>query len=182
MKILLLCGSIAQKSHTNALLHYLENQLQQKGVETVFWDLKQRPLPIALPEYHKNPLLHPEQVVRDFEITVDGVDAVILGTPLYHGSYSGVLKNALDNLKWDAFRKKWVGLVGNTGGMRSDAAALNHLRQVVNTLVGYGLQTQVTTNKEDYVEKEDHYELINTVVFERCERLVNEILQIVKWS
>ncbi|WP_246348558.1 NAD(P)H-dependent oxidoreductase [Bartonella callosciuri] len=31
--------------------------------------------------------------------------------PFYQGSYSGVLKNALDNLAYDAFLSKLVGLI-----------------------------------------------------------------------
>ena len=178
MKILLLCGSIAQKSHTRQLLKYLEILFKKRRVKTVFWNLKNQPLPIALPEYHKAPLKHPKKEVRPFAAQVEKVDGVILGSPLYHGSYSGVLKNALDNLRWDAFRGKWAGLVGNTGSMRSDTAALNHLRQVVNTLVGYSLQTQISTNKEDYEEKETEYVLTSQAVKERCERLVNEMLAV----
>ena len=180
MTIFLLCGSIAQKSHTRQLLKYLEKVFQEKGSETIFWDLRENPLPIAIPEYHKDPLKHPEEIVRLFVTEVEKADGVILGSPLYHGSYSGVLKNALDNLRWDAFRHKWVGLVSNTGGMRSDAAAPNHLRQVVNTLVGYGLQTQIATNKDDYEESETEYILVSQAVKERCERLVDEMSTVLK--
>ena len=56
MRITLICGSIAQKSHTNALLKHIEKLLNKKGMETVFWDLKNKPLPIAIPEYHKRSL------------------------------------------------------------------------------------------------------------------------------
>ena len=44
-------------------------------------------------------------------------DFFILGTPNYHGSFSGILKNALDHLNMDYFKMKPVGLIGNSGGI-----------------------------------------------------------------
>ena len=176
MKIFLLCGSIAQKAHTNALLHHLAGLLKEKGNETVIWDLKAQPLPIALPEYHKDPTVHPDPIVRKFVDEVEKTDAVILGSPLYHGSYSGVLKNALDNLRGDAFHRKWVGLVGNASGVRASHVEFSHLRQVVNTMEGYGLQTQIGTAKTDYDEMPDAYVLKDEDIKKRCARLVEELL------
>lgn len=180
MNILLLCGSIAQKSHTNALLHHLEQLLQEKNQQTVFWDLKAQPLPIALPEYHKDPTQHPEEIVRQFVQSVENAEIIVLGTPLYHGSYSGVLKNALDSLRWDAFRGKWIGLIGNAGSLRANHVEFAHLRQVVNTLVGYTAQTQVGTCREDYEESPDKYVLQNEEIKERCQRLVDELVKVGK--
>src|SRR3989344_3116034 len=99
MKILLVCGSISQQSHTHAFLRFIEDLLKKQKVETVFWDLRTSPLPIALPEYHKDPLKNPDKTVQKFVRAVMDADGLVLGSPLYHGSYSGVLKNALDNLQ-----------------------------------------------------------------------------------
>src|SRR3989338_11575816 len=104
MKITLICGSIAKKSHTYHLLKYLENLLNGKGVETAFWDLKTKQMMFAMPELHRTPIETPDDKVKEFIRLVESSDGVIIGSPLYHGSYSGVLKNALDNLYLDAFR------------------------------------------------------------------------------
>ena len=131
MKVLLLCGSIAQKSHTNALLHYIEDLFIIEETDVLFWDLKTKPLPIAQPEYHRDPTQNPDKIVKEFVAEVESSPLIVLGSPLYHGSYSGVLKNALDNLRWNAFEGKWVGLVGNAGSMRANHAEFSHLRQVM---------------------------------------------------
>lgn len=177
MVVLLLCGSVAQKSHTLALLRHIERLFQDKGIRTNFWDLKTDPIPFVRPEYHRDPTQHPEKIVRKFVQAVEDVDVIILGTPLYHGSYSGVLKNALDNLRADPFRNKWVGLVGNAATTRADQVSFSHLRHVVNALVGHTAQTQVGTHRGDYEEQADAYVLIDEDIKERCQRLVDELLR-----
>lgn len=179
MKILLLCGSVAQKSHTRALLKYIEELFVANGSEVVFWDLKERPLPHIVPEYHRDPSKHHDVVVREFVALVDEVDGVILGSPLYHGSYSGVLKNAIDNLRSDGFRRKLVGLCGNAGGIRADHVQLTHLRNVVKTLYGYCAQAQVGTHRGDYEETKSGFVLKDEEIKKRCQRLVSEMLEII---
>lgn len=179
MKVFLLCGSVAQKSHTNALLSYIEGLFASQGHEVIFWDLKARPIPFIIPEYHKDPTQHPDEVVRNFVDQIAQSDVVILGSPLYHGSYSGVLKNALDNLRGDAFRGKWIGLVGNSGSLRADHVEFSHLRQVVNALVGYTAQTQVGSSRDDYTELDERYELTDEGIKERCQRLVKELVDLI---
>jgi azobenzene reductase len=180
MRILLVCGSIAEKSHTNALLRYIQKLFEDKNTEVEFWDLKKKSIPICLPKYHKDPTKNPSREVRDFVSEVELADLIILGSPLYHGSFSGVLKNALDNLRWDAFRGKWIGLVGNAGGPRAIHTQVTHLRQVVNTLAGYCAQTQITTSGVDYVENEENYEIEDVSIKDRCMRLVDELINAVK--
>lgn len=136
------------------------------------------PLPIALPEYHGDPTLHPEKIVRDFVAEVEKADVIILGSPLYHGSFTGALKNALDNLRGDALHGKWAGLVGNAGGARASHVQFSHLRQVVNTLEGYTAQTQIGTCKTDYEDLAEKYVLRDQGMKERCERLVKELMKI----
>lgn len=177
MKILLICGSIATKSHTNALLHFIQTLIKNKGVETSFWDLKKNPLPIALPEYHKHPWDNPSKTVKEFVRLVKNVDGFVLGSPLYHGSYSGVLKNALDNLHYDAFLNKAAALVSNSSSIRNCAHPCEHLRLVVRALYGYVLQSQIGTANSDYEEAKEGYLLQEPEIKERCERMVDELVK-----
>ena len=176
MHIMLICGNVRERSRVRTLMRYLENLLIQKGVQTTFWCLREQPLPIAPPEYHKDPLACPDESVRTFVTTVNASNGFVLGSPLYHGSYSGVLKNALDNLHYDAFRDKPTALVSNGGGMRSSIQACEHLRSVVRTLYGYPTQAQIGTCPTDYHETDDGYELIDKDIQRRCALLMQELL------
>ena len=177
MKIFILCGSIAHKSHTRSLLYYIESLLTEKGVETVFWDLLSKPLPIALPEFHKNPLKNPNESVKEFAKEIIYSDGFVLGSPLYHGSYSGVLKNALDNLHYDAFKNKPVALVSNSSAIRNCAHPCEHLCLVVRAIYGYVLQSQIGTCGDDYEEKKNAYELKDKEIKDRTERMVDELVK-----
>ena len=74
--------------------------------------------------------------------SVSGADAVVLGTPNYHGSYSAPLKNALDYCDRDEFEATTVGLLVVAGG-EFPTPALEHLRTVARTLSAWTLPTQV---------------------------------------
>jgi NAD(P)H-dependent FMN reductase len=65
---------------------------------------------------------------------VKQADGIILGTPEYHGSFSGVLKNALDLMGFEEFEGKMIGLVGVSGGAMGAFEGLNSLRNVGRAL------------------------------------------------
>lgn len=75
---------------------------------------------------------------------IAATQGIILGTPEYHGSYSGVLKNALDLMGFDEFEGKMVGLVGVSGGAMGALNALNELRIIGRTLHAWVIPEQVS--------------------------------------
>ena len=180
VKITLICGSTATKSHTRCLLKHIESLLHEKSVETSFWDLRDKHMVFAVPELHATPMETPDKNVKDFIKLIESSDGIVIGSPLYHGSYSGVLKNALDNLYLDAFRNKAVALVSHGYGVRNAIKACEHLRSVIRTLYGYTLQTEIGTGMEDYQEADTEFTLTNKDIKERCVRLVNELINLTK--
>jgi NAD(P)H-dependent FMN reductase len=77
---------------------------------------------------------------------VAAADALVLGTPTYHGSYSGVLKNALDYCGFDEFDDTTVGLIAVAGGS-FPVTALDHLRAVCRALDAWVLPHQAAVPK-----------------------------------
>jgi NAD(P)H-dependent FMN reductase len=75
---------------------------------------------------------------------VGRADAILLGSPEYHNSFSGVLKNALDLLGSDELRGKLYGLLGVGGGAAGAINSLGHLRYVVRGVGGWSLPAQVS--------------------------------------
>lgn len=175
MNLLLLSGSVGKKSYTRTLLKYLESLLISKGIRTIFWDLGERPLPIAIPEYHMRPKENPVKTVGEFVSEIINADGLVLGSPLYHGSYSGVLKNALDNLPPEAFLNKPIGLVSHSSNARSCVRPSHDLRPIVGSLGGYPTRIQIGTTDEDYTFTDGSLTLTAPSVQRRSEELVTEL-------
>jgi azobenzene reductase len=173
-QILLVCGSTSLSSRTRVLMKALERELSAT-MDVEFWDLADRRLSIADPAYHRSPLDTPDLVARRFIQAVMDADAIGLGSPLYHGSYSGVLKNALDHLGWDAFRQKPVALLSHGANATRCAQPAEHLQSVVRTLYGLCLQTQICTSKSDFDGEGPATALTNMDILERLKRLGSEI-------
>lgn len=75
---------------------------------------------------------------------VRAADGIILATPEYHGSFSGILKNAIDLMGFEEFEGKMLGLVGVSGGRMGAFDALNALRNVGRALHAWVLPQQVS--------------------------------------
>jgi len=152
--------------------------LQSEGAETLLWDLRAAPLPFADPAYHRDVDSYPDAEVQRYLQAVRDSDGVVLGSPLYHGSFSGVLKNALDHLWYDAFRNKPVALVSHGSTDRRCAQPAVALQQVVTTLYGYSIQTQVASAKSDFsLDVDGQPRLESKDVEERLIRQSRELLQ-----
>ena len=77
-----------------------------------------------------------------FTARIREADAVLLGTPMYHGSYSSTLKTALDYCGFEEFEDETVGLLAVAGG-DFPVTALEHLRSVFRALNAWVIPHQV---------------------------------------
>ncbi|MET9323162.1 NADPH-dependent FMN reductase [Streptomyces sp. NPDC003038] len=78
----------------------------------------------------------------------------VLATPVYHGSYSGLLKNALDHLAGDALADRPVALIAAGGGPRGAGTACDQMRSVVRALSGWAVPTHVAATGGDFTPGE----------------------------
>lgn len=175
MKTLLISGSTSHGSHTAALIAAVAGKLTALGSEVEIWDLAEKPLLFSQPSWHQDPLSSNAEVICDFYEAILKADAIVLGTPLYHGSYSGVLKNALDCLTGDAFMGKPVGLVSSGSNIRKAHQACLHLTTVVMTMEGTPAHTQIGTGKEDFIKGNMGLQLSNEAIKARCQTLAEEL-------
>jgi FMN reductase len=123
-----LAGSIRPGSYTRMAVAAALDGATSLGVETDLIDLRDYDLGFAGGGGEE------PEAVRLFSGRLKAADGIILGTPEYHGSISGVLKNALDLMGFAEFEGKMVGLVGVSGGRMGAYEALNTLRIVGRAL------------------------------------------------
>ncbi len=77
-------------------------------------------------------------------------DAYIIGTPMYRGTYTGILKNLFDLIPNDAMVGKPVGLIA-TGGSDHHYLALEHeLKPLLGFFLAIVLPGAVYANNADY--------------------------------
>ena len=125
--VVAICGSLREDSHTRSACRYALEAAAATGAETELVDLREYDLPVFDADNDDAgdaPLLRTR--LRES-------DAVILASPMYHGSYASPLKNALDYCGFDEFEGTTVGLLGIAGGS-FPITALEHLRSVGRAL------------------------------------------------
>ena len=136
-----ICGSLRKNSYTRMALKVALEGAQEFGIKTNLIDLRDYNLVFC--DGNQDEKAYPEDVHK-LRSEVSAAQGVILGTPNYHASFSGVLKNALDLMGFDEFEGKMVGLVGVSGGNRGAADALNSLRTIGRVLHAWVAPQQVS--------------------------------------
>jgi azobenzene reductase len=177
INILLVCGSGSRLSHTCGLLRIVQAGLEALGAETVLYDLSGRDLPPPDGLYHGRASEHPDERVREIARLATSADAFVLGSPVYHNSYSGILKIFLDHLAIPDFAGKPVGLVGNGGRLRSFQAC-DHLRVVARGLHAFAIPEQVVTADSDFAYVDGAYRLSNRELSVRIARFIRELMTV----
>jgi NAD(P)H-dependent FMN reductase len=130
MKIIILPGSNRKDATSTALCKYIQQLLEEKGCEVSLFDLYETPVPF----YGKGIVYDDANLRRMKQLFLDA-QAVVLATPEYHGTMSGVLKNALDHLGSDHFSSKPVLSVSSAGGAVG-VSSLQNLQTVVRYVHG----------------------------------------------
>lgn len=138
VKIVGIAGSLRPDSSSQMALELAVQRVQALGAEVEILDLRLLELPFCdggddYPDY-------PD--VKRMQDAVKNADGLILATPEYHGSLSGVLKNALDLMSFDQLSGKVAGLISVLGG-QSNSNALNDLRVILRWVHGWVIPEQI---------------------------------------
>jgi NAD(P)H-dependent FMN reductase len=138
VKIVGIAGSLRSGSYSQQALKLVAQRIEELGAEAEIVDLGSLTLPFCngddeYPEYPDVATLR--QIVRQ-------ADGVVLVTPEYHGSISGVLKNALDLMGFEEFSGKVTGVISVLGG-QSNSNSLNDLRTILRWIHAWTIPEQV---------------------------------------
>src|SRR6266571_8223766 len=146
-----ICGSLRAGSYTRRAVECALQGAVEAGASTQLIDLRDYQLVFRA---GKDETGYPDDVFR-LRQEVKQATGVILGTPEYHGSFSGVLKNALDLMGFDEFEGKMIGLVGVSGGRMGAFDALNSLRNIGRALHAWVIPEQTSVPEAWKVFSED---------------------------
>ena len=142
VKIVGITGSLRETSYSAKALKEAVSRVEALGAEVKILDLRDMNLPFCNggDEYPNHP-----DVIKLRE-TVKQADGLILGTPEYHGSVSGVLKNALDLMSFEHLSGKVVGMISVLGG-QSNNNALNDLRVIMRWVHAWVIPEQIAVGQ-----------------------------------
>ena len=121
----------------------------------------------------------PAQYEGDTRLAIDKIieaDALLIGTPMYRGSYSGVLKNMFDLIPNDALLGKPVGLIA-TGGSDHHYLAIEHeLKPIMGFFHAYAIPGCVYINNTHYSERD----LVDKNILEQLKQLAHSVVNFEK--
>ncbi len=180
INVVAILGSPRAPSYTRSLGEAAIRALAERGAAVEILDLRATPLPPMTPELRAKRCEHPDpEAARLFRLA-EAADAYLLASPVYHNSYSGVLKNALDHLMLRDTRDRPVALVSHGG---RSTQAVDPLRIVVRGLLGVAIPAQICTAESDFSPEpgEDGlYAVINDDIQARITRQADELLLFAK--
>lgn len=141
IRILGICGSMKPESATAFVIKYALAAAKENGAETEFYEICEYDLPFF--DDRADESTYPPSV-GDFKSLVKSSQGIIIGTPEYHNSYTGSLKNAIDFCSTDEFEHKMIGLIGVAGGSMGAPNAISHLRAVMRGVGAWVVPHQVS--------------------------------------
>src|SRR5438477_9606658 len=100
LRVLAVVGSLHRDSVTRAVIAHVAERFRAAGCAVDVLDFEKEPLALYNPD-----TAYDLQGYAELKARVERADVVVLGTPDYHGSVSGAMKNFLDHF-WHEFAGK----------------------------------------------------------------------------
>ena len=168
-------GSLRARSYSRLALQRALAMASEQGAEVELLDIKELDLPMFYPDMPADAYSEFQQpaIVRLVE-TCRRADAMIWASPTYHGTVSGVVKNALDFLELLSDDDRPY-LTGRAVGLIavSDQSTFPAMVDSVYELRGWLAPTRVTVSRRDF---DAEHTLVNERVERRLHRMVGELL------
>ncbi len=146
--VLLVSGSLGEKSSTRIALKRFQSVLDDKEATVDCWDLRDEPLTFLNPEE-----TFASESYGPLKARVAKADVFVFATPDYHGSMSGVLKNFLDHFWKEYSGKLFASIVGS---YEKGLTVADQIRTVARQCYAWSIPYAVSFN-----EKADFDELMD---------------------
>jgi len=117
------------------------------------------------------------KAIRELLVKADGI---VICTPEYNNAMSGALKNLVELLGSEPFKKKPISLLAVAGGGKGGINALNSMRTVIRGVYGNALPKQLVLDPVDFENdtavKPEAFAKVAEVIDELKEYVQKEIL------
>ena len=145
-------GTLRAGSSTEKAMRHVLAAAERAGARTMLLSGPALQLPMYQPE-------NPERTdaARELVAQLALADGIIIGSPGYHGSISGLVKNALDYAedlraaRRPYFSGRAVGCIATAGGWPGAVNTLSALRDIVHALRGWPTPLGAAINTSEKV-------------------------------
>jgi chromate reductase, NAD(P)H dehydrogenase (quinone) len=149
IKVLAVAGSTRDDSVNKKLVTEAAHLARQMGSKVTIIDLKDYPMPLYDADVEANQGM-PIKGKQLRQLMIQS-QVILIASPEYNGSLSGVLKNAID---WasrseegvssrEAFKGKKFGIMSASPGSGGGSRGLVHLKQIIENIGGTVIDQQV---------------------------------------
>lgn len=180
-RVVAIGGSVSPSSSTELILRAVLRATEDGGAQTRL--LTGRDL--ALPPYEPgNVGPAGQELVR----VVQEADAMVFGSPGYHGTVSGLVKNAIDYLEELRGGKRVyldglpVGCVTTARGTQAAVNTLTALRSTVHALRGWPTPLGIALNAQRPLEVDDSGNLASPQILEEVDIMAGQLLSFIRAS
>lgn len=171
--ILAIAGSPTHPSRTYGLLEIAAKRLQQEGFQIDIISVRDLPAEDLVFGRYDSPALEPVKAL------LEKADGVIVSTPIYKASYTGVLKAFLDLLPQKSLARKVVLPIA-TGGTIAHLLAIEYaLKPVLSELGARHILGTVYAVDKQIQRQEDGSHQLDQEVEERLQNALQELTQLV---
>ena len=161
-KVLAFAGSTRADSFNKKLVQTAATFAEEAGATVTLVDLRDYPLPLYDGDLEESAGPPPEEATTLYEL-FKSHDALLISSPEYNSSISGVLKNAIDWVSRPrdgepplaAFSGKVAGLLSASPGQLGGLRGLVHLRSILGNIGMFVIPEQVAVGAAHEAFAED---------------------------
>jgi FMN reductase len=167
-KLVALSGSPRSPSRTDALVTTIAAAIADRVRVDVHHLTVGAIAPLILPALTRDRLSSEGEAVI---AAIEDADLLVIGTPIYRASYTGLLKHVLDLVAYDALTGRIVVLAA-TGGSPLHGLAVEHqLRPLMSFFATHTAPTGVYATDTDFT----NYRLTNPAIHRRIDLAVTDV-------
>ncbi|HYB05120.1 MAG TPA: NAD(P)H-dependent oxidoreductase [Methyloceanibacter sp.] len=143
MRLLFFAGSTRKGSHNKKLARLARHIASANGIEGVFVDLKDYPMPLYSGDLEAEQ--GPPLKAQEFKALLGEYQGVFIASPEYNSSITPLLKNALDwvtrvrargETGLEVYKTRVFAISGASPGYYGAMRSLLHLRQILEVGIG----------------------------------------------
>jgi FMN reductase len=176
MSIVGISGSLADPSRTTVLVDSIVGRIADGAFS------KRNLISIADLAPNLGHALNPKQLPADIGLAYEKLveaDVIVVGTPVYKASYTGLLKHFFDLLDPKVLNGK-VAVLAATGGSDHHSLVLEHqLRPLLSFFNVHTVPTTIYVKDSDFIKEDGGYRLSNPDISTRIDTIVAQTLGLI---